>query len=296
MNMLTATGEKSPFHGKVKLNIQIGKCSYDHEFLLVEIKDNGILGMDFLTKNKCDLMLSKGYLMIYKERIPCFSNYGDKQNTCCRISLNDNVVIPPESEMMVSGKTIDVIRMNLSGIVEPDKNFTEKTGILIAKAAVNLNNGLIPMRLINVSENPYKLNENTVIANFEVIDKIEIQCKNVRTSRTREVLEGVDQLPELLKNLYDESSEELSNSKTFDEHMDHLDQVFNRFGKANLKLNPKKCHLRKEVTFLGHTVSEKGIATDEEKIKAVKVWPIPKNVKQVRSFVGLCSYYRRFVP
>ncbi|VDI14168.1 Hypothetical predicted protein [Mytilus galloprovincialis] len=68
-------------------------------------------------------------------------------------------------------------------------------------------------------------------------------------------------------------------SKTFDEHMDHLDQVFNRLGEANLKLSPKKCHLlRKEVTFLGHTVSENGIATDEEKIKAVKDWPIPKNV------------------
>ncbi|CAC5425832.1 unnamed protein product [Mytilus coruscus] len=213
MNMLTATGEKSPFHGKVKLNIQIGKCSYDHEFLLAEIKDNGILGMDFLTKNKCDLMLSKGYMMLYKERIPCFSDYGDTENTCCRISLNDNVIIPPESKMMVSGKTIDVIPMNLSGIVEPDKNFIEKTGILIAKAADNLNNGLIPMRLINVSEKPYKLYENTVIANFEVIDKIEMPCGNVRTSRTQEVLEGVDQLPELLKNLYDESSKELLNEQ-----------------------------------------------------------------------------------
>ena len=39
MNMLTATGEKSPFHGKVKLNIKIGRCSYEHEFLLAEIKD-----------------------------------------------------------------------------------------------------------------------------------------------------------------------------------------------------------------------------------------------------------------
>jgi hypothetical protein len=43
-------------------------------------------------------------------------------------------------------------------------------------------------------------------------------------------------------------------------------------------------------------VSEDGIATDEEKIKAVKDWPVSRNVKQARSFIGWCSYYRRFVP
>ncbi|CAG2201045.1 unnamed protein product [Mytilus edulis] len=98
---------------------------------------------------------------------------------------------------MVSGKTIDGIPMNLSGIVEPAKKCIEKTGILIVKAAVNLNNGLLPM------------------SKLEVIDKIEIRSRNVRTSRTQKVLEGVEQLPELLENLYDESSKELSNEQQF---------------------------------------------------------------------------------
>ena len=50
-----------------------------------------------------------------------------------------------------------------------------------------------------------------------------------------------------------------------------------------------------EVTFLGHVVSAKGVMVDPKKIEAVEAWEPPKNVKEVRSFLGLAGYYRRFV-
>ncbi len=85
-------------------------------------------------------------------------------------------------------------------------------------------------------------------------------------------------------------------SKTFDEHVENLRQVFERLRNANLKMNPKKCALfRKTVSFLGHIVSENGIATDPDKTDTVNNWPIPTNVKEIRQFLGLCSYYRKFV-
>ena len=72
--------------------------------------------------------------------------------------------------------------------------------------------------------------------------------------------------------------------------------VLERLKNANLKLNPKKCSLlRKNVAFLGHQVSEQGIATDPAKLQAVKEWPEPKSVTE-RQFVGLASYYRKFIP
>ncbi|MES9883150.1 MAG: reverse transcriptase domain-containing protein, partial [Sedimenticola sp.] len=85
-------------------------------------------------------------------------------------------------------------------------------------------------------------------------------------------------------------------SKTFDEHIDRLSQVLTRISNAGLKVSPKKCHFfQKEIHFLGHVVSETGISTDPEKTAAVQNWPQPKTVKQVRSFLGFCSYYRRYV-
>ena len=85
-------------------------------------------------------------------------------------------------------------------------------------------------------------------------------------------------------------------SKTVEEHLERLTQFLERLRKANLKLKPSKCQLfRKSVNFLGHIVAEEGISTDPDKTSKIKEWPTPENVTDVRSFLGLCSYYRRFV-
>ena len=86
-------------------------------------------------------------------------------------------------------------------------------------------------------------------------------------------------------------------SKTFEDHLDRLSQVLARIGKAGLKVSPKKCHFfQSSVQVLGHVVSAEGVGTDFLKIQAVKEWPMPTTVKELRSFLGLCSYYRRYVP
>ena len=83
----------------------------------------------------------------------------------------------------------------------------------------------------------------------------------------------------------------------FPQHIANLKVVLQRLRKAKLKLSPKKCALfRKEVKYLGHVVSKEGISPDPGKTEAVKSWPKPTSVTETKSFLGLCSYYRRFVP
>ncbi|CAI5685713.1 unnamed protein product [Oreochromis niloticus] len=82
----------------------------------------------------------------------------------------------------------------------------------------------------------------------------------------------------------------------FDSALSHLSEVFSTIRQAGLRLNPAKYRLlARETTFLGHVISAQGIATDSAKVAAVRDWPTPSNVKELRSFLGLASYYRRFI-
>ena len=83
----------------------------------------------------------------------------------------------------------------------------------------------------------------------------------------------------------------------FDVAYDNLKAVLERIRQSGLKLQPKKCDLfRRELLYLGFIISGNGVKPDPEKLKAIKNWPTPCNLTDVRSFLGFCNYHRRFVP
>jgi hypothetical protein len=85
--------------------------------------------------------------------------------------------------------------------------------------------------------------------------------------------------------------------RTFDQELVNLTQVFSCIRNAGLKLAPSKCSLfRQKVKYLGHIISKDGIAADQEKISTIHSWPRPRCLAELRSFLGLCSYYRKFIP
>lgn len=85
-------------------------------------------------------------------------------------------------------------------------------------------------------------------------------------------------------------------SKSISEHLGHLKLVLQIMQDHTLYAKKSKCTFAvTQVEYLGHIISDKGVATDPAKIEAMKEWLVPKNVKQLRGFLGLTGYYRRFI-
>ena len=85
-------------------------------------------------------------------------------------------------------------------------------------------------------------------------------------------------------------------SKNFTEHLEHLAEIFQRLRHANLKLKPGKCcFAATKVDYLGHVLSPKGVSPSKEKTKAVSEFPTPQGPTDVKSFLGMCGYFRRFI-
>src|SRR6266542_4496492 len=85
-------------------------------------------------------------------------------------------------------------------------------------------------------------------------------------------------------------------SDTFDEHINHLRKVFTKLREANLMIKFKKCKFgQRKIKFLGHTIGTDRLRTDPENIEKIINCPIPTDVTEVRKFMGLCNYYRKFI-
>lgn len=85
-------------------------------------------------------------------------------------------------------------------------------------------------------------------------------------------------------------------ASSLQEHEEKLREVFSRLDAFHLKIQPDKCEfLRHEVAYLGHVISSEGVKPNPEKTTAVKNFPIPKSCKDIKAFLGLTGYYRRFI-
>ena len=89
----------------------------------------------------------------------------------------------------------------------------------------------------------------------------------------------------------------LVTGSTEDEHLDHLAEVLKRLQEAGMRLKKTKCaFLLPQVDYLGHTISAEGLRTSDAKVSGIVNAPAPKNVTELRSFLGLVNYYGKFLP
>ena len=86
-------------------------------------------------------------------------------------------------------------------------------------------------------------------------------------------------------------------SRTWTEHLEHLHDIFTRLRQANLTAKPKKCQFgMARCTYLGHMVGGGEVRPEPSKVEAIRTFPVPTTKKQVRVFLGLSGYYRKFIP
>lgn len=134
----------------------------------------------------------------------------------------------------------------------------------------------------------------TELGNFEYV-RMPFGLKNASSSFQRLMSIVLSGLNDLSIGCY--IDDVIIASCTFEEHIDKLRIVFDRLKRANLKLKPKKCSLLKnEVTYLGHRVTEGKVMPDPKNIQVIQKALPPKNKTEVRAFIGLTGFYRRFIP
>jgi len=84
--------------------------------------------------------------------------------------------------------------------------------------------------------------------------------------------------------------------ETLKVHNDRFRDVFARLRMHNLKLQPDKCKFLRKVTYLSHKLTTQGLLPDPDKVREVREFSIPSNTRQLKGFLGLAGYYRRFIP
>ena len=88
----------------------------------------------------------------------------------------------------------------------------------------------------------------------------------------------------------------LVHSASFSDHLDHLDRVFHNLTAGGFTINASKCNFCKpEIKFIGHIICDKTVKADPERIEAILRYPVPKNKKQMRKFLGVCNFHQPFI-
>lgn len=217
--LITATGAATPFIGQTKVEIQIDNTRFIHDVLIADIQNDVILGIDFLTKHKCDVLLSKNCLDVQGDKITCF-RYSNDVFTCCRIAVTDHVVVPPGTEIIVPGRPLGHISKS-PNVLEPTQHFVEKQGLLIARSLVDPAKGVVPLRVLNLQNEPCKIYKNTIAATCEPVNELDIQvqemsnetdCHKVCMSKSQN---SPKELPPHIQDLYNRSATNLHERECF---------------------------------------------------------------------------------
>lgn len=162
-----ADGEMITPAGAARMNFVIDGKPYIHRMLVADIEVPAVLGYDFLRDNNCELRLGEGTLKFNGESVNC-KLHSQIQNLF-KLSLTENVVIPPSSEMIIPTKIVGDQPLGKTAVVKDICPSLLKKGILVGEGVFDPNKSEIPVRVVNVSDTPQTIYKNTVTTECEIV-------------------------------------------------------------------------------------------------------------------------------
>ncbi|XP_072178114.1 uncharacterized protein [Diadema setosum] len=128
------------------------------------------------------------------------------------------------------------------------------------------------------------------VENSKALENPELLLSHMSDSERQDVVDIFQEFPEVCNDV-------LVFSNTWEEHVAHLRELFQRLSHAGLVVNLAKCEFGKAcVTYLGHKVGRGRVAPRDAKVRAIVDFPVPSSKRELQRFLGMCGFYRRFVP
>ena len=193
------TGETAPIRGKAELRLGIGVLTIPHQMWVAEITDECIWGLDFLEHHGCQVDLKEGVLLIGEEEVPLQQPQKDAEPSTCRVIAQNSVNLPPRSETIVPASLMNFSGDARWGVLSPDRVAPAIDGLLIGKTLVDLQQERVPVRVLNLSDQPRKLKSGSGLAICELVE-----CVLTSRACVRENV-PVCELPKYVKPLYERS-------------------------------------------------------------------------------------------
>ena len=172
--VVSASGEPLMVAGRVTLQVSVGNINVEHGVLVIkDLSQDCIIGVDFLRNHKMVVDLGEMTMGRDGQKFPLSSQV--KQNSVCRVTLAETVVVPARHEMILPGKIVvkgrGVRTSDGLGVIEPLQKFQGKTNIAVARVLASSDHLKVPIRVVNTSDDPVTVYRNSNVGTFEGVDE-----------------------------------------------------------------------------------------------------------------------------
>ena len=173
VRLSTASGPAMSTRGEALFRLQIGDSEWDQCFVVAQLgATKAILGSDFLWKHKTVLDMGLGILTIGNES---HLLQAERTETCCRVRLKENLIIPPQHEVRLVGM-LDRPQVNSlpvkQGLLQPTASLVEETGLFMGNSLVDTSGPLVPVTLLNLDEEPKSLPRGFTVGLMEQVEGV----------------------------------------------------------------------------------------------------------------------------